>query len=146
MVSFQKKHILIIVENLAVPFDRRVWQEANALHDNGAEISIICPKMKDYTASFEILNGIRIYRHPLPFEARGAIGYLFEYSTALFWEFILSWRIYFRKKFQIIHGCNPPDLIFLVALWFRIFGVRYVFDHHDINPELYIAKYNKKGV
>jgi glycosyltransferase involved in cell wall biosynthesis len=146
MLLFDKKHILIIVENLAVPFDRRVWQEANTLHDNGAEISIICPKMKGYTASFEIINGIEIYRHPLPLEARGAIGYLFEYSTALFWEFVLGWKIYFRKKFQIIHGCNPPDLIFLVALWFRILGVKYVFDHHDINPELYIAKYNKKGI
>jgi len=146
MLQFNNKHILIIVENLAVPFDRRVWQEANTLHENGAEISIICPKMKGYTSSFEIINGIEIYRHPLPLEARGAFGYLFEYSTALFWEFVLSWKIYFRKKFHVIHGCNPPDLIFLVAILFRILGVKYVFDHHDINPELYIAKYNKKGM
>jgi glycosyltransferase involved in cell wall biosynthesis len=146
MSSFQNKHILIIVENLPVPFDRRVWQEANTLKDNGADVSIICPKMKDYTASYEIINGIEIYRHSLPLEARGAIGYFLEYSTALFWEFFLSWKIYFKKRFQVIHGCNPPDLIFLVALWFKIFGVRYVFDHHDINPELYIAKFNNKGV
>jgi glycosyltransferase involved in cell wall biosynthesis len=146
MSAIQNKHILIIVENLPVPFDRRVWQEANTLHDNGAKISIICPKMKGYTASYEIINGIEIYRHPLPLEARGASGYILEYSCALFWEFVLSWKIYFRKRFQIIHGCNPPDLIFLVALWFKIFGVKYVFDHHDINPELYIAKYNKKGL
>ena len=66
MTSFQKKHILIIVENLPVPFDRRVWQEANTLKDNGAKVSIICPKMKDYTASYEVLNGIEIYRHSLP--------------------------------------------------------------------------------
>jgi glycosyltransferase involved in cell wall biosynthesis len=145
MSSFQNKHILIIVENLPVPFDRRVWQEANTLKDNGADVSIICPKMKDYTASYEIINGIEIYRHSLPLEARGAIGYFLEYSTALFWEFFLSWKIYFKKRFQVIHGCNPPDLIFLVALWFKIFGVRYVFDHHDINPELYIAKFNNKG-
>lgn len=146
MSPFQNKHILIIVENLPVPFDRRVWQEANTLKDNGADVSIICPKMKDYTASYEIINGIEIYRHSLPLEARGAIGYFLEYSTALFWEFFLSWKIYFKKRFQVIHGCNPPDLIFLVALWFKIFGVRYVFDHHDINPELYIAKFNNKGV
>lgn len=146
MSEFQNRHILIIVENLPVPFDRRVWQEANTFKDNGSKVSIICPKMKDYTASFEIINGIEIYRHPLPLEARGAIGYLFEYSCALFWEFILSWKIYFKKKFHVIHGCNPPDLIFLVALCFKILGVKYVFDHHDINPELYIAKYNKKGL
>jgi glycosyltransferase involved in cell wall biosynthesis len=145
MSSFQEKHILIIVENLPVPFDRRVWQEANTLLDNGAKVSIICPKMKDYLASFEVINGIEIYRHYLPFEARGAVGYLFEYSVALFWEFFLSWKIYFKNRFHVIHGCNPPDLIFLVALCFKIFGVQYVFDHHDINPELYIAKFNRKG-
>jgi len=145
MSSFQNKHILIIVENLPVPFDRRVWQEANTLKDNGAKVSIICPKMKDYTAAYEVINGIEIYRHSLPFEARGAIGYLLEYSTALFWEFFLSWKIFFKKRFHVIHGCNPPDLIFLVALCFKIFGVKYVFDHHDINPELYIAKFKSKG-
>ena len=145
MSSFQEKHILIIVENLPVPFDRRVWQEANTLKDNGARVSIICPKMKDYTASYEVINGIEIYRHYLPFEARGTVGYLLEYSVALFWQFFLSWRIYFKRRFQVIHGCNPPDLIFLVAICFKFFGVKYVFDHHDINPELYIAKFNKKG-
>ena len=146
MSGFQNKHILIIVENLPVPFDRRVWQEANTLKDNGAKISIICPKMKGYTTSYEVINGIEIYRHSLPVEGRGPVGYLLEYGIALFWEFFLSWRIYFKKKFHVIHGCNPPDLIFLVAFWFKILGVKYVFDHHDINPELYIAKYNKKGI
>ncbi len=143
--SFKNKHILFIVENLPVPFDRRVWQEANTLKDNGAKISIICPKMKGYTTSYEIIDEIEIYRHSLPYEARGAAGYLFEYSTALFWEFYLSWKIFIKKRFHVIHGCNPPDLIFLIALWFKIFTVRYVFDHHDINPELYTAKYGKKG-
>ena len=146
MSTFADKHVLIIVENLPVPFDRRVWQEANTLRDNGAKVSIICPKMKGYTASYEIIDRIEIYRHPLPLEARGASGYLLEYSIALFWEFFLSWKIFFKKRFHVIHGCNPPDLIFLVAIWFKVFGVKYVFDHHDINPELYIAKYNKKGL
>jgi glycosyltransferase involved in cell wall biosynthesis len=145
MSSFQNKHILIIVENLPVPFDRRVWQEANTLKDNRAKVSIICPKMKDYNASYEVIDGIEIYRHYLPYDARGAFGYLIEYGIALFWEFFLSWKIYFKKRFHVIHGCNPPDLIFLVALCFKIFGVRYVFDHHDINPELYYAKFNRKG-
>jgi glycosyltransferase involved in cell wall biosynthesis len=145
MSAFNKSHILIIVENLAVPFDRRVWQEANTLSENGAKVSIICPKMSGYTSSYEVLNGIEIYRHYLPFEARGAVGYLLEYCVALFWEFILSWKIFLRKRFHVIHGCNPPDLIFLVALWFKLLGVKYVFDHHDINPELYLAKFNRKG-
>jgi glycosyltransferase involved in cell wall biosynthesis len=102
--------------------------------------------MMGYTASYERINGIDIYRHPLPLEARGAIGYLIEYTVALFWEFYLSWKIYLKKRFHVIHGCNPPDMIFLVALFFIFLGVKYVFDHHDINPELYVAKYNKKGL
>jgi len=142
--DLSNKHILIIVENLPVPFDRRVWQEANSLKDNGAFVSIICPKMKGYNKSFEQINGINIYRHPLS-EGKGVRGYLLEYSTALFWEFVLSLKIFFKKRFHVIQGCNPPDLIFLVAFFYKILGVKYVFDHHDINPELYIAKYNKKG-
>jgi glycosyltransferase involved in cell wall biosynthesis len=82
----------------------------------------------------------------MPIEGKGALGYLLEYTIAIFWEFVLSFKIFCKKRFQIIQGCNPPDLIFLVALVFKIFGVKYVFDHHDINPELYIAKYNKKGL
>lgn len=143
---FEGKHILMVVENLPLPFDRRVWQEANTLKENGAEVSVICPKMKGYTKSYECINGIHIYRHPLPLEAKGALGYLREYFAALFWEFFLSWKIYFKKRFHVIQGCNPPDLIFIVALFFKLFGVKYVFDHHDINPELFIAKYNKKGL
>jgi glycosyltransferase involved in cell wall biosynthesis len=145
-VTLKGKHILIIVENLPVPFDRRVWQEANTLKENGANVSIICPKMKGYNKSYETINDIEIYRHPLPVEGKGALGYFLEYSVALFWEFLLSLKIYWKKKVDVIQGCNPPDLIFLVALFYKIFGVKYVFDHHDINPELYIAKYNKKGV
>ena len=144
MKDFSNKHILIIVENLPVPFDRRVWQEANSLKEQGAYVSIICPKMKGYNKSFEQINGIDIYRHALT-ERKGVIGYLLEYSTALFWEFALSLKIFFKRRFHVIQGCNPPDLIFIVALFYKIFGVKYVFDHHDINPELYIAKYGKKG-
>lgn len=145
MKEFAGKHILIIIENLPAPFDRRVWQEANTLRDNGAEVTIICPKMKGYTKSFECINDINIYRHYLPLEGSGPLGYLLEYSIALFFQFILSWYIFFQKKFQVIHACNPPDLIFITAMPFKLFGVKFVFDHHDINPELFVAKYNKKG-
>lgn len=138
------KHILIVVENLPVPFDRRVWQEATTLKEQGAKISIICPQMKGYTQSREVIDGIEIYRHPLPLEASGALGYLMEYGAALFWELVLAIRIYSKKRFHVIQGCNPPDLIFLIALPFKLLGVKYVFDHHDINPELYEAKFNKK--
>ena len=143
-MEFAGKHILVVIENLPAPFDRRVWQEATTLKENGAKVSIICPKMKGYDKSYEKIDDIEIYRHPLR-EGKGALGYLVEYSQAIFWEFFLSFKIFFKNRFDVIHGCNPPDLIFLTAIVFKLFGVKYVFDHHDINPELYISKFEKKG-
>lgn len=137
--------VLIVVENLPVPFDRRVWLEARTLKAAGAKVSIICPTGKGYEARRETLEGIDIHRHPLPADASSAFGYLLEYGAALFWETVLAWRVFFKGGIDVIHGCNPPDLIFLVALPFRLFGVRYLFDHHDINPELYEAKFERRG-
>lgn len=139
------RKILIVVENLPVPFDRRVWMEARTLKAMGAEVSVICPTGKGYNAREETLEGIRIFRHPLPLEANGALGYLVEYGSALWWETRLAWKVWRRHGFDVLHGCNPPDLIFLVALQFRLLGKRFLFDHHDINPELYEAKFNKRG-
>ena len=139
------RRILMIVENLPVPFDRRVWQEARTLRSAGAEVAIICPTGKGYSARYELLDGIHIYRHPLPVDASGALGYLLEYGSALIWETLLAWKVLFRHGFDTLHGCNPPDLIFLVAWQFKLLGNRYIFDHHDINPELFEAKFNKRG-
>ena len=138
------RRVLIIVENLPCPFDRRVWQEATSLHAAGYEVSIICPVAKGYEKRFEVIDGIAIYRHPLAIEGDGAIGYLMEYSLAIFWEFILTWRVFFSRGFDVIHACNPPDLIFLVGGFFKFFGKKFIFDHHDINPELYEAKFNRR--
>ncbi|OFY64899.1 MAG: glycosyltransferase WbuB [Bacteroidetes bacterium RIFCSPLOWO2_02_FULL_36_8] len=146
MSAFAGKHILIIIENLSAPFDRRVWQEACTLKEEGAKISIICPKMKGQNKSYEVIDDIEIFRHPLPMEGSGAFGYLLEYSTALFWQGWLGLKIFLHKRFHVIHGCNPPDLIFLTALPYKLFGVKYVFDHHDINPELYLAKFARKDL
>jgi len=140
-----KKKILIIVENLPVPFDSRVWKEASSLQKAGHEVNVLSPKGKGYTHGYEVIDGIRIYRHPLPKEGNTPLGYLYEYGCALFWEFLYAWKIYLRHGFQIIQGCNPPDNIFLIALPFKLFGVSYIFDHHDANPELYFSKYGKKG-
>jgi glycosyltransferase involved in cell wall biosynthesis len=139
------RKILIIVENLPVPFDRRVWQESLALVSAGAEVAVICPKGKGYEADEESIEGVHVYRHDLPTEGDSAAGYLKEYSSALFHESRLAWRVYFKHGFDAMHGCNPPDLIFLVALPFKLLGKKFVFDHHDINPELYEAKFNKRG-
>ena len=141
-----KPGVLIIVENLTVPLDRRVWQEATTLRDAGYAVSVVCPKGGRYTAAYEELDGIHVFRHPLPLEADGALGYLIEYSWALFWEFILAWRAYFKVGFDVIQACNPPDTIFIIAAFFKaLLGVPFVFDHHDINPELYEAKFGKRG-
>jgi glycosyltransferase involved in cell wall biosynthesis len=139
-----KRKILIIVENLPVPFDGRVWKEACALRQHGYEVSVLSPKGKGYRRTYEILEGIHIYRHPMPQEGNRTVSYLLEYASALFWEFLFSWWIFLTHGFQVIQGCNPPDDIFLVALSFRLFGVRYIFDHHDANPELYHSKYERK--
>jgi glycosyltransferase involved in cell wall biosynthesis len=139
------RKILIIVENLPLPFDRRVWQESLALVAAGAEVSVICPKGKGYEADHETLEGVDIYRHALPTEGDSAAGYLSEYASALFHESRLAWKLFFGRGFDVIQACNPPDLMFLVALPFKLFGKRFIFDHHDINPELYEAKFNKRG-
>ncbi len=143
---FSGKKILIIVENLPAPFDRRVWHEACTLTEAGAQVSIICPQMKGYVKSYERIDGIDIYRHPLPIEARGAMGYLVEYPIALWWEFWLTLKLVLKGKVDVIQACNPPDLIFLVALPFRLLGKKFIFDHHDINPEFYIAKFERKDL
>ncbi|MEL6709763.1 MAG: glycosyltransferase family 4 protein [Pseudomonadota bacterium] len=139
------KHVLIVVENLPLPFDRRVWQEARTLKAAGAAVSIICPTGKGFEKRLEVIEGIDIYRHPLPIEASGALGFLLEYGAALFWETVLAWKIFLKRRIDVIQGCNPPDLIFLVAAPFKLLGTKYIFDHHDINPELYEAKFNERG-
>lgn len=141
------RRVLVIVENLPVPFDRRVWAEATALQRAGYQVSVICPKTAAAPKSFEVLEGVHIYRHPLGVEAGGTLGFLLEYGIALFWETILSWRICFSRGFDVIHLCNPPDLLFLVALPFKVFlGKKIVFDHHDLSPELYEAKFERRGL
>ncbi|NOY16571.1 MAG: glycosyltransferase family 4 protein [Gammaproteobacteria bacterium] len=140
----KKRRVLIIVENLPSPFDRRVWQEATTLDEAGYEVSIICPTGKGYESKHELIDGIHIYRHNLPLEAEGALGYLMEYSAALFWEFVLAWRVLLTRGFDAIHACNPPDNIFLVGGFFKLFGKKFLFDHHDINPELYEAKFGRR--
>ena len=139
------RKILIIVENQSVPFDVRVWKEATSLRRNQYDVTVLCPRMKASEKRHEVIDGIHIYRHPMIREGNGLKGYLLEYGCALLCEFFYSWWIYLRRGFHVIQGCNPPDTIFLVALPFRLLGVKYIFDHHDVSPELYVSKYGGKG-
>jgi glycosyltransferase involved in cell wall biosynthesis len=141
-----RRRILIIVENLPVPFDRRVWQQARTLRDAGYQVSIICPATERYPLRHEVLEEIAIYRHPFPVEADGPVGYLIEYANALFWQTVLAWRVLFARGFDVIQGCNPPDTIFIIGAAFKLLGKRYIFDQHDLAPEVFEAKFKRKGV
>lgn len=141
----QSRSCVIVVENLPVPFDRRVWQEAQALNRAGWTVSVICPANADFPKPFEVIDGVAIYRHPLPLEASGALAYFVEYSAALFHEFRLLIKVHRERGFSIIQACNPPDLIFLAALPFKLMGKRFIFDQHDVAPELFIVKFGAKG-
>src|SRR6266481_2850927 len=139
------RRVLILVENLPSPFDRRVWQEACSLRDAGYLVSIICPTGRGYERKFEAIDGVHIYRYKLPFEASGAAGYALEYAIALAWTFALSWRVLLTRGFDVVHACNPPDLFFLIGGFFKLLGKKFLFDHHDLNPELYEAKFGRRG-
>ncbi|HLS85383.1 MAG TPA: glycosyltransferase WbuB, partial [Burkholderiales bacterium] len=118
----REKRVLILVENLPSPFDRRVWQESLALRDAGYAVSIICPTGKGFEKPYEVIDGIHIWRYRLPAEGAGALGYLVEYSAALACTFFLSLKVLLKRGFDVVHACNPPDLFFLVGGFYRLFG------------------------
>src|SRR5687768_12598926 len=144
-VSARRRRVLIIVENLPCPFDRRVWQEARTLSEAGYLVSIICPKGKGFEKSYEELEGIAIHRHRLPIEASGALGYAREQLWAPAAHFSLSQRVLLGRGFDAIHAGNPPDTIFLIVGFYQLFGKQFLFDHRDINPELYEAKRGRRN-
>ena len=147
-MSFEPaRRVLIMVENLPVPLDRRVWLEATTLLEAGYQVSVICPQGRGWTAPYELREGVHIYRFAQPAEAHsGALAYAREWGGALWHMIRLARKVRRERGFQVIHGCNPPDLIFLVAWLHRLRGVRYLFDHHDVCPELFEAKFGKKGL
>lgn len=142
----KKRHILFIVENNPVPHDIRVWNEALAAKEFGYDVTIVCPRGIKSPKKFEIIDNIRIYRHYIPFEAGGKFALIFEYLNASFWEFLFSVFIFIKTPFFIIHAANPPDHIFLIAAFFKIFKVKFIFDHHDLTPENYLAKFHRRDL
>lgn len=133
--------ILIIVQNLPVPFDRRVWLEAKTLTRKGYKVSVICPKSSEYKLSYEKQQGVSIYRYALPGNASGLAGYVFEFIYAWLATALLSIKVHLREGFDVIHACNPPDTYFLLGFIYKWFGKKFVFDHHDLSPEMYLAKF-----
>ncbi|WIB16059.1 glycosyltransferase family 4 protein [Curtobacterium sp. MCPF17_050] len=141
MQKLTGKRIAILVQNLPVPFDRRVWQEAKALTDAGAAVSVVCPSDDKHPSGNFRIDGVRVLRYRAPREAGGVAGYVNEYGTSL-----LRMRSALREArregaFDAIHFCNPPDLLFAVAQPYKQRdGSRLVFDQHDLGPELVRAK------
>ena len=130
----QKRKILILVENLPVPLDRRVWMEATTLEEAGYHVSVICPKGK-YKAFHEVIQNVSIYRYPLP-SLESVLGHFLEYAIALPVTFFLTFVVFFRDGFDVIQSANPPDFFFIIGGFFKIFGKKFIFDHHDLMPEI----------
>jgi glycosyltransferase involved in cell wall biosynthesis len=138
--------VLILVQNLPVPFDRRVWQEATSLTAAGYEVHVICPRTGLYPLRRELIDGIRIYRYrPGPEAGNSVSAYLVEYSVAIAAQLMLAIRIRLRRRIDVVHVCNPPDLLFLCALPLMAMGARLIYDHHDACPELMVAKGKAAG-
>jgi glycosyltransferase involved in cell wall biosynthesis len=135
------RRALILVENLSVPFDRRVWQECTTLRDAGWTVHVICPQgeKRDTEPEAEI-DGVRIHRYPLRAATGGPAGYLREYGSALWHTARLARKV---GPVDVVHACNPPDLLFLPALWLKRRGARFVFDQHDLVPELYLSRFDR---
>ncbi len=139
--------ILILVENLSVPFDRRVWQESRALVEAGHDVTVICPRgARRDTEPYARIEGVEIHRYPLEAATGGPAGYVREYGTALWHSLRLAIRLDRERPFDVVQACNPPDLLFLVALPLKLRGARFVFDHHDLVPELFRSRFAAGGV
>lgn len=139
-------HVLILVENLSVPFDRRVWQESRALTEAGYRVSVICPRgTKRDTEPHAEIEGVKIHRYPLRPATGGPLGYVREYGLAMWHTMRLARRVHRAQPVDAVHACNPPDLLLLAALPLKLRGARMVFDHHDLVPELFESRFGGRG-
>ncbi|MHC3000578.1 hypothetical protein OB08_16050 [Microbacterium sp. HJ5] len=139
--SLRGTRIAILVQNLPVPFDRRVWQEATSLADAGADVTVVCPSDQRHPVGDFVIEGVTVQRYEAPREAKGLLGYFDEYGVSLRRMADVFERLRISRPFDIVHFCNPPDLLYLVAKRAkRKDGSVLVFDQHDLGPELVAAK------
>ena len=134
----------MLLENNPYPNDPRVRKEANTLQTAGYQVSIVC-QSKAGQPRTETINGVNIYRYPPPPERGGLLGYLLEYGYSLLVGLLYTLIIWFKHRFDVIHAHNPPEIYVFIALLFKPFGVKFVFDHHDLSPEVYLAKSGGNG-
>ncbi len=133
------KHILMLLENESVPDDNRVLLEAESLVEAGYAVTVICPTGESKKWS-EAIGSFHAYRYPKPAEIDGFLGYAWEYGYSLTMMFIYSWFVLLRRGFDVIHVHTPPDMTALIAIFYQFFGKKFVFDLHDLSPELYLAR------
>jgi len=134
----------MIVENYSVPFDRRVWREARALKDAGCQVRVLCPKTPDNPEPYSLIEGIEIFRFPMYFSSGTALGYSLEYTNFLIFSLFYTFYIFLIRGFNVIHVSNPPDLLWIIALPFKLLGVRFIYDQHDLVPETFRSKFPGK--
>lgn len=141
-----RRRVLMLIENVTFAWDRRMRHMAAALVGAGYDVSVICPGGKDEDRSAcGIVQGVHVYHYPMLCQARGGMGYVFEYGWALLCTTVLSLFVWCRRGIDIIHSANPPDIFFILARFYRLFGKKYVYDEHDVCPELYELKFGKAG-
>jgi len=133
--------VVILDENLPVPLDRRVWLEGRALADAGYQVTIVSPRGHgDMGGLTDRREGIRILRYPQR-PASGLAGYIVEYLPSMLFATVWLLALRLRGRVDVVHGCNPPDLFFLLGRLAGLWGARYVYDQHDVNPELAATKW-----
>jgi len=132
--------VLMLLENQAYPQDHRVRREALALARAGYRVSVVCPATRAQVRH-EVVDGVRVYRFRSPAPANGFLGYLREYGYCTAMSFFFSLWIFWREGFDVVHVHNPPDTFAFIGAFFKLFGKRLVFDHHDLSPEMYRARF-----
>ena len=146
-MSASRGRTLVLVENLSVPFDRRVWQEARSLQVAGYDVTVVCPQGRGRDTERAVrIDGVKIHRYPLVAAGGGAATYAKEYASAFTQTARLVRRLDRAQSFDIVHACTPPDGLFLTALGLRRRGAAFVFDHHDLVPELFVSRFGSKGL
>ena len=136
-----QRRILIIVQNLPVPFDRRVWLECQALTAAGYDVTVVCPKGKGDPAH-EVIDGVTLLKYRPYAPGGGPLGFVVEYAYSFLATATLVLRARRAGKFDVLQACNPPDIFWPIARWLRSRdGSRFVFDHHDLCPELYDSRF-----
>ncbi len=134
----------MLLENCSFPRDDRVRREARTLVAAGYDLTVIAPIGRGQTWT-EMFEGVKVYRFPMPPSARGFIGYMWEYGFSLVAIFLLSLFVFVLHDFDIVHAHQPPDALAFIAGFYKLFGKRYVLDHHDLAPELYYSRFEGKG-